>query len=92
MSAGSLARDLSGDYCIHLVHELVHLLFSLSHSLVVLGSNDSIVKLLSSLLNACDKAEADIPQSKERDYLIDFVRNSKRGVIKPYVKRSASAE
>ena len=39
-------------------------------------------------LNACDKVEAELPQSPERDYLLDFVRNSKRGVIKPYVKRS----
>jgi UDP-N-acetylglucosamine acyltransferase len=43
-------------------------------------------------LNACDKVEAEVPQSPERDYLLDFVRSSKRGVIKPYVRKSASAE
>lgn len=39
-------------------------------------------------INACDKAEAEIPQTPERDYLLDFVRSSKRGVIKPYVKKN----
>ncbi len=39
-------------------------------------------------INACDKAEAEIPQTPERDYLLNFVRNSKRGVIKPYVKKN----
>ena len=39
-------------------------------------------------INACDKAEAEVPQTPERDYLLDFVRNSKRGVIKPYVKKN----
>jgi UDP-N-acetylglucosamine acyltransferase len=43
-------------------------------------------------LSACDKAEAELPQSPERDYLINFVRSSKRGCIKPYVKKSAAAE
>lgn len=35
-------------------------------------------------MTACDKAEAELPQSPERDYLIEFVRSSKRGVCKPY--------
>ena len=39
-------------------------------------------------INACDKAEAEVPQTPERDYLLDFVRSSKRGVIKPYVKKN----
>lgn len=39
-------------------------------------------------LNACDTAEATLPQSSERDYLIGFVRSSERGCIKPYQKRS----
>ena len=39
-------------------------------------------------INACDKAEAEVPQTPERDYLLEFVRNSKRGVIKPYVKKN----
>jgi UDP-N-acetylglucosamine acyltransferase len=41
-------------------------------------------------LNACDKAEAELPQSPERDYLIDFVRSSKRGCIKPYVTKNSA--
>ena len=41
-------------------------------------------------LNACDKAEAELPQSPERDYLINFVRSSKRGCIKPYVKKNSA--
>ncbi|MGN0092003.1 MAG: acyl-ACP--UDP-N-acetylglucosamine O-acyltransferase [Alistipes sp.] len=39
-------------------------------------------------LHACEEAEKQVPQSAERDAIIDFVRSSKRGVIKPY----ASAE
>ena len=39
-------------------------------------------------LNACDKAEAELPASAERDYLISFVRSSERGCIKPYQKKA----
>ena len=39
-------------------------------------------------INACDKAEAELPQSPERDYLIGFVRSSERGCIKPYQKKA----
>ena len=39
-------------------------------------------------LNACNKAEAELPQSPERDYLLEFVRSSERGCIKPYVKKN----
>ncbi|MBE6196727.1 MAG: acyl-ACP--UDP-N-acetylglucosamine O-acyltransferase [Rikenellaceae bacterium] len=35
-------------------------------------------------LNGCDEVEKQIPQSEERDYLLRFIRESKRGVIKPY--------
>ena len=35
----------------------------------------------------CDKAEAEVAESAERNKLIDFVRGSKRGVIKPYQSR-----
>ena len=35
----------------------------------------------------CDKAEAEVPETPERNYLIDFIRNSKRGVIKQYISR-----
>jgi UDP-N-acetylglucosamine acyltransferase len=38
-------------------------------------------------LAGCDKAEAEVAQSAERDYLIKFIRDSKRGVIKQYVSR-----
>lgn len=38
-------------------------------------------------MSACDKAEAELPQSPERDYLIEFIRTSKRGVCKPYQSR-----
>ncbi len=33
---------------------------------------------------ACDLVEAEIPQSEERDSVISFIRNSKRGILKPY--------
>jgi UDP-N-acetylglucosamine acyltransferase len=35
----------------------------------------------------CEKAEAEVAESAERNKLIDFVRGSKRGVIKPYQSR-----
>jgi UDP-N-acetylglucosamine acyltransferase len=38
-------------------------------------------------LNACNEAEAQVPQSPERDALIEFIRNSERGVIKPYTSK-----
>lgn len=38
-------------------------------------------------MSACDKADAELPQSAERDYLVGFVRSSKRGVCKPYQSR-----
>ena len=38
-------------------------------------------------MTGCDKAEAELPQSAERDYLIKFIRDSKRGVIKQYQSR-----
>lgn len=33
---------------------------------------------------ACDMVEEQIPQSEERDMVLDFIRNSKRGVLKPF--------
>ena len=38
-------------------------------------------------MTGCDKAEAEIAPSPERDALIDFVRSSKRGVVKQYIGR-----
>ena len=35
-------------------------------------------------LTGCEKVEAEVPQSPERDRLVEFIRTSKRGVIKPY--------
>lgn len=35
-------------------------------------------------MDACDKAEAELPQSPDRDYLLEFIRSSKRGCIKQY--------
>lgn len=35
-------------------------------------------------MNGCDEVERQIPQSEERDYLLNFIRSSKRGIIKPY--------
>lgn len=39
-------------------------------------------------INGCNEVEQQIPQSEERDYLLDFIRNSKRGIIKPYASGS----
>lgn len=38
-------------------------------------------------MNACNEAESQVPQSAERDYLIEFIRSSQRGVIKPYTSK-----
>ena len=35
-------------------------------------------------LNGCDEVERSVPQSPERDGLLEFIRTSKRGIIKPY--------
>ena len=35
----------------------------------------------------CDKAEAEVPETPERNKLIEFIRGSKRGVIKQYMSR-----
>uniref|UniRef100_UPI004056C557 acyl-ACP--UDP-N-acetylglucosamine O-acyltransferase n=1 Tax=Alistipes sp. TaxID=1872444 RepID=UPI004056C557 len=35
-------------------------------------------------MNGCDEVEKQVPQSEERDYLLRFIRESKRGVIKSY--------
>ncbi len=35
-------------------------------------------------LNGCSEVERSVPQSPERDYLVEFIRSSKRGIIKPY--------
>lgn len=35
-------------------------------------------------IHGCDEVEQKVPQSEERDYLIRFIRESKRGIIKPY--------
>ncbi|MDR1554068.1 MAG: acyl-ACP--UDP-N-acetylglucosamine O-acyltransferase [Prevotellaceae bacterium] len=32
--------------------------------------------------DACNQVEADFPQSEERDIILDFIRSSKRGIIK----------
>ena len=33
---------------------------------------------------AAEEVEKQVPQSKERDELVRFIRESKRGIIKPY--------
>ena len=35
-------------------------------------------------LHACEEVEKQLPQSPERDALLEFIRSSKRGIIKPY--------
>jgi UDP-N-acetylglucosamine acyltransferase len=32
--------------------------------------------------DACNKVETDFPQTEERNIILDFIRNSKRGIIK----------
>ncbi len=35
-------------------------------------------------MNGCDEVEKQIAQSADRDHLIDFIRSSQRGIIKPF--------
>lgn len=35
-------------------------------------------------LHACEEVERQIPQSAERDAILEFIRSSKRGIIKPF--------
>ena len=39
-------------------------------------------------MNGCDEVERSVPQSPERDYLLEFIRSSKRGIVKPYAGKS----
>ena len=39
-------------------------------------------------LNGCNEVEQKVPQSPERDNLLLFIRESKRGIIKPYESRT----
>lgn len=41
---------------------------------------------------ACDMVMAQFPESRERDLLVDFIRSSKRGIIKPYNPQVAAEE
>ena len=41
---------------------------------------------------ACDMIEADLPQSPERDEILEFVRSSKRGILKPYNSRKKAED
>ena len=38
-------------------------------------------------MNGCDEVERLVPQSIERDRLVEFIRTSKRGIIKPYASK-----
>ena len=43
-------------------------------------------------LNGCDEVERQLPQSEERDMLLRFIRESKRGVCRPYQAKSDKEE
>ena len=69
----------------------------LGHALVHAGEtgaaqHDNLSQILFqsdlNYINACNKAEAELPQSAERDLLVNFVRSSERGCIKPYQKKA----
>ncbi len=40
----------------------------------------------------CDMVMAEIPQSEERDMIVNFIRESKRGILKPYNSMKAGDE
>ncbi len=35
-------------------------------------------------MNGCDEVEKQVTQSADRDYLLEFIRTSKRGILKPF--------
>ncbi len=37
-------------------------------------------------MNGCNEVESQVEASSDRDYLIEFIRSSKRGIIKPFVE------
>ena len=39
-------------------------------------------------MSGCEEVEKQVPQSKERDELVKFIRESKRGIIKPYESKA----
>lgn len=39
-------------------------------------------------LTGCEQVERQVPPSPERDALVEFIRSSKRGVIKPYASKA----
>ena len=39
-------------------------------------------------MSGCEEVEKQIPQSAERDELVKFIRESKRGIIKPYESKA----
>ena len=39
-------------------------------------------------LHACDEVEKQVPQTRERDELVNFIRSSSRGIIKPFASTS----
>lgn len=41
---------------------------------------------------ACDMVEEQVPHSPERDLVIDFIRTSKRGILKPYNAKKKDEE
>lgn len=41
---------------------------------------------------ACELVLAQFPESRERDEIVDFIRNSKRGILKPYNPQIAAEE
>lgn len=43
-------------------------------------------------LTGCDEVEKQVPQSPERDRMIQFIRESKRGIIKPYESSCSKEE
>lgn len=42
--------------------------------------------------NAIAKVESELPQSSERDYILNFIRNSKRGIMKGYKGKETEFE
>ena len=45
-----------------------------------------------SYTKGCELVEREMPQGPERDMMLSFIRNSKRGIIKPYNPRKKNED
>ena len=88
---GSWTYDHRIGLCVTLIAYLALMIVFVSSKIVVGRRTHQqgmyILSLIHIYLNGCDEVEKQVPQSPERDTLLEFIRTSKRGIIKPYESR-----